>query len=172
MSDMNWEKFQVNSGDFSTLPTDNAGKFRNAIQTIQLDYNKNYEVCVLDVMFVNNQDPASLRMKSVYLNCNLVQGTRIGSQSTNVILFMPKPQIILKSVNSHGVAGYGPGSSVFIQSDNNIKWYPLSVNSYINNVEVSLTLSTGDPIPVNGPNPDTGYEGDFTSVTFAIRECY
>ena len=78
---------QVNSMDFTAVAQGGtAQSFTNTLAgEVKLDRDKQYEVCVYDVMF-----PIRQNINSVYINSNLVDTTVItGSQQTNAVLWIP-----------------------------------------------------------------------------------
>ena len=137
---------QLNSGDFSARPGDNAQSFRNTLAApIKLDNDKNYEVALWDVMFPVEQDTAS-----VYINCSLVQQAIVGSSQTSSLYWVPFTELT------------GPmGGSLYYTSALSRKWYPLAIKN-IPYIDISFTLSTGAKMPVNPT--------DFSTVTIAFRE--
>jgi len=170
MNDSNLQYIQINSGDYSCLSSDDASNFQNVLSVpIALDPERLYEVAVWDVMFTNYQDPSSTNIKSLYVNSNLVDETYIGSSLANVIMFIPWAQLITNVAyggTTHFTgAPFGAGTQCFIETMMNRKWFPMVKMTSIKTVRISLTLSTGEFIPLN-----TSGGADFTSITLAIRE--
>lgn len=152
---------QVNSGDTNAVGTPQS--FRtNLPYPVVLDKTKEYEICAYDIQFQDRQRElvAVPPYLSVYVNTNLTDGnTIIGSQSTNVVLWVSWTHLYTDYIATPTIGG----GTVFFTTEKNRKWYKLAPLSQIAFVDISLTLSTGVPIPFNAGD-------DFTSITLAIRE--
>ena len=161
MSDESAEMIiQVNSGDPKARGTPQAFS-TDLPYPIVLDNKEEYEVCVFDIQFNDRQRPAgNPPYLSVYVNSNLVNGnTIIGSQTTNAVMWISWTHLYSDSISINAGAYY----TVYLTTEKNRKWYPLANLTQIKTVDVSLTLSTGVPIPFN-------FGLDFTSISFAIRK--
>lgn len=152
---------QVNSGDINAIGTPQ--NFKTVLPTpIVLDKDKEYEICAYDIQFQDRQRELVVTPPylSVYVNTNLTDGnTIIGSQSTNVVLWVSWTHLYTDSIATPSIGGY----TVYFTTERNRKWYKLAPVSQITVVEISLTLSTGAPIPFNAND-------DYTSCTVCIRE--
>ncbi len=136
---------QLNSGDNSAI-SGNASQFFNQLSSsIILDNARRYEVAVVDAYF-----PIRQITKSVYINSNLINGSRVGSQMTSTLLWIPF------SLFDQVTIGHN-----FYYVPLQLKWYPLSVHN-ISKIDISFTDSTGAFIPQQA--------GDYSTVTIAIRE--
>lgn len=164
--DRHIQVFQVNSGDFSTQSNDTANDFTNQLPSaIILDKNKDYEVCLYDILFQNEQNIATISgaLRNVCVNTNLVESIQNGSESNNTIYTIIWTELGKNSVPTSYVS-YGPDSAVFIKSFGNRKWYPLKTK-IIFRIEVYLTFEDNGEIINKTPDPSA-----FTSCSFAIRE--
>lgn len=131
-----------------------------------LDSTKEYEVCVYDIQFNDRQRVAgNPPYLSVFVNTDLTDGsTIVGSQTTNSVLWISWTHLysdavpVYDNVNPNLVRYY----TVFYTTEKNRKWYPMANRTQLTNINVSLTLSTGAPMPYNNV--------DITTITFAIRE--
>lgn len=153
---------QVNSSDF-TNTNGSPQSFRNILPApIILDKTKEYEVCVYDIQFTNRQSRSTPPLLSIYVNTNLTDGnTIIGSQSTNVVLWISWTHIYTDFTATPALGS--EVGTVYFTTEKNRKWYRLASMRQIPFVDISLTLSTGDPIPFNQTK-------DYTGCTLAIRE--
>ena len=138
---------QLNSGDYSVnQQTQNASNFRNTLAMPMIfDNDRSYEICVYDAFFPVYQDT-----RSVYINTNLVNASIVGSQLTNTVYFIPYSEL-----------SPSLDSNLYYTTSYSRKWYPLAIKN-INYIDISFTLSTGEPLPI--------HQGDYSSVTLAIRE--
>ena len=152
---------QVNSGDPSNV-NGSPQSFRNILPVpVKLDKDKEYEICAYDIQFTNRQ-ARTPPLLSIYVNTNLTDGnTIIGSQSTNVVLWVSWTHIFTDYIPTPSL-GTDVGT-VYFTTEKNRKWYRLASMRQITYVDISLTLSTGDPIPFHQTK-------DYTSITLAIRE--
>lgn len=137
----------LNSGDFTAVQSGgNAQSFRNVLSVpLVLDKDKQYEVCVYSVFF-----PVSQFTNSVYVNLlNLCNSNITGSQQTSACCFIPYTML------SDTVP------QLYYTTENCRVWYPIQPR-VIPYIDVSITMSTGQPIPVDGHF--------FSTVIIAIRE--
>ncbi len=161
--------FQLNSGDYSIQPNDIATNFSNQLpSTLVLEKDRDYEVCLYDIMFQNDQNTstanqAGFPLRNVCVNTDLVESVQNGSETNNTIYTILWTQICLKSV-PYGFNSYGPNTACFLTTFGNRKWYPLKTKS-IFRIQVYLTFE--DDGEIINKTPDASA---FTSVTFAIRE--
>ena len=152
---------QINSGDFSVGPLDSYTNFTNQIQKIDLDKSIDYEVCLYDLMYRNDQviDPFQFPMKNVNVNCDLVNATIVGSTSSQLVF-----QVNWQDIVNNSIPAYTSGvdSACYLTSFNKRQWFPL-VKKNISSVKLFLTFPDGSLIK-------PGLGSGFTSATFAIRE--
>lgn len=154
---------QVNSGDFSCSPSDTYYNFTNIIPIQVLDPKKDYEVCLYDILFQNDQsvhNPALFPLRSFFVNTNLVANTLVGNVANNSIFGIQWTQLVTGATPPNQS---GADSGIFLTSYPSRQWLPLQIKN-INNVTTYFTYqddgSKVTPTAVSG----------FTSVTYAIRE--
>lgn len=128
----------LTSGDPNVTGT--AASFSHPVRQFVVDDPSNYAITLVSVDF---RHPGSTT--SVYVSCNLVGFSRVGSQMTNT-LFRVEPRTA--------------GRLHYVQNQSVVEWRPYGPAT-LTVADVQLTDSTGALIPVS--------PGDYTTLTVAIR---
>lgn len=133
------------SGDINA--TGNASNFTIPMpQPVNLDYNGQYEVALIDVSFSNPGNTGN----SIFVLCDLVDYSVVGSSKVQ-ILYKTEPMV--QTATSLPIYYMKEEGSL-------VQWRKLYKNSF-NSINVRIQDSTGEPIP-NSPS-------NFATLTIVIK---
>lgn len=118
--------------------TGNQASFAHPIRAIIVDDPANYKITMVEITYTA---PGAT---PVYVSCNLVDRTRVGSQNVNILYRCPDTPA---------------GAIHLIQNASVVQWRPYAALREANQVEIQLTNAAGQLIAAAGT----------TSVTLAIR---